>query len=390
MKVLHVVETFAPLGGAELYMHSQISLLENAGVENLVVYWQDHPKTFQDADYPVHFIGENGTVHLPRLQSIIEESQPTIAYLHTVRNPDVIATVCQMKPAVIYMHDFHAVCPGLAKFYRRGQDICTRPYGLGCVAMIYLRRCASARHPRSVYRIMQSPPKYLAAYKAAKSVFVASTYMKNLLIQNGLESDHITILPYFVHMPGGTEPVNEQTEAPQILFVGRLEAEKGLSYLLKALAAVPHPFRLLVAGEGSQQDAYKAQATDLGIADKVDFLGWVSSARMEQIYKQITCLVFPSIWPEPFGMVGIEAYSNSRAVIAFDVGGVSDWLTDGENGYLVPPQDVKRLTERIEKLITNPELATEMGRKGYESVNKTYRAEMHLEKLLNIFKTLQR
>jgi glycosyltransferase involved in cell wall biosynthesis len=253
--------------------------------------------------------------------------------------------------------------------------------------MIYLHRCASARHRLSVYRIMQTTPKYLAAYKDAKKVLVASSYMKKLLVQNGLDARQITILPYFVRMPGRTAPITVGPDGPVLLFAGRLEAEKGLGYLLRSLATVSRPFRLLVAGEGKKEEAYKLLADKLGIADKVDFLGWMSSEQLTQIYEKITCLIFPSIWPEPFGMVGIEAFYNSRPVIAFDVGGVSDWLKDGLNGYLVPPQDEKQLADRIERLLADPDLAAQMGRQGYRQVKETFRDETHLEKLMGIFNT---
>jgi glycosyltransferase involved in cell wall biosynthesis len=228
----------------------------------------------------------------------------------------------------------------------------------------------------------------MEAYQQARKVLVGSNYMKNLLIQNGLDAGHIAILSYFVQMPGKTKPVAAGTEVPKLLFVGRLEAEKGLAYLLRALAGVSRPYRLLVAGEGSRQEGYKRMAEKLGIAGRVDFLGWVPADRMEQIYEQIACLVFPSIWPEPFGMVGLEAFYHSRPVIAFDVGGVSEWLKDGRNGFLVSPRNTDQLAERIETLLADLDLAAHMGVEGYRHLNEHYRDDNHLERLIDIFKSV--
>ncbi|MFZ0544629.1 MAG: glycosyltransferase [Candidatus Promineifilaceae bacterium] len=387
MKIIHVIETFAPLGGAELYTINQVDLLVKAGIENAVIYWNEHPQTFQ-VEYPVFHISEKGQARVSRLETIINAIQPNIIYLHTVRDPIILSAAARYGTAVAYMHDFYPVCPGLAKFYRRGQAICTRPYGLACVPMIYLRRCASARHPLSVYRIMQTPPRYLAAFEQMKVILVASTYMKELLVQNGIGAERISILPYFVHMPGGTTPIPTGEASPKLLFVGRLENEKGLPFLLKALARVSHPYQLLIAGQGSREEAYKALAQKLGVADQVKFLGWVSTEEMKKLYEEVLCLVFPSIWPEPFGMVGIEAFYNSRPVIGFNVGGVSDWLHDGWNGYLVPSQDIDQLANRIERLLEKPDLASQMGKNGYSFANVRYRAEQHLEQLLTIFDSL--
>jgi glycosyltransferase involved in cell wall biosynthesis len=209
--------------------------------------------------------------------------------------------------------------------------------------------------------------------------------MKDLLVQNGLEAEQLTILPYFFHMPGRTTPVPMGDDCPRLLFVGRLEKEKGLAFLLRALARLSRPYRLLVAGEGSRLEEYKALANKLGIAGQVDFLGWLSPEEIKRIYEAVVCLVFPSIWPEPFGMVGIEAFYNSRPVIAFDVGGVSDWLQDGWSGYLVPPQDVAQLAERIDRVLSRPDLASQMGSNGYHFVNDHYGAGKHLEQLLAVF-----
>jgi glycosyltransferase involved in cell wall biosynthesis len=386
LKILHITETFAPLGGAELYMISQIALLEEAGVENVVVYWNEHPQTFPTGNYPVYHVTESEAERPAGIEAIIKEVRPTIIYLHTVRNPAVVAAAARMGTTIAYIHDFEPVCPGLAKFYRRGQRICTRPYGLGCVPMIYLQRCASAKHPLSVYRIMQAPPRYLAAYKQVGKVLVGSSYMKDLLVQNGLEAERITILPYFFHMPGRTTPVPLGVDDPRLLFVGRLEEEKGLAFLLRALARLSRPYRLLVAGEGSGQKGYEALAQKLGIAGQVDFLGWLSPEEIKRVYEKVVCLVFPSIWPEPFGMVGIEAFYNSRPVIAFDVGGVSDWLQDGWNGYLIPPQDVEQLAGCIERLLEKPGLASQMGSNGYRFVEDHYGVEQHLAQLMAVLR----
>ena len=233
---------------------------------------------------------------------------------------------------------------------------------------------------------MQAPPRYLAAYKQVGKVLVGSSYMKDLLVQNGLEAERITILPYFFHMPGRTTPVPLGVDDPRLLFVGRLEEEKGLAFLLRALARLSRPYRLLVAGEGSGQKGYEALAQKLGIAGQVDFLGWLSPEEIKRVYEKVVCLVFPSIWPEPFGMVGIEAFYNSRPVIAFDVGGVSDWLQDGWNGYLIPPQDVEQLAGCIERLLEKPGLASQMGSNGYRFVEDHYGVEQHLAQLMAVLR----
>ena len=89
--------------------------------------------------------------------------------------------------------------------------------------------------------------------------------------------------------------------------------------------------------------------------------------------------------PEPFGKVGVEAMANGRPVVAFNVGGIPDWLMNKYNGFLVPARDVELLSERIARLIKNIDLATQMGMNGRQYVEGKYSSDKHLALLLRIF-----
>ena len=130
---------------------------------------------------------------------------------------------------------------------------------------------------------------------AVARLLVASHYMRDLLAQNGLAAGRITVLPHFAQLPAAPQPVDAPADGPHLLFAGRLEEEKGLPYLLRALARVNRPYRLLVAGDGRHRADYEALAQQLGIAGRVTFLGWLNQTQLEQLYRQVACLVLPSI-----------------------------------------------------------------------------------------------
>ncbi|MEJ2750803.1 MAG: glycosyltransferase [Anaerolineae bacterium] len=285
-----------------------------------------------------------------------------------------------------YVHIFYPVCPGLAKLYRRGDEICTRPYGLGCVPMIYLRRCASARHPRSVARIMGQTKQYLQAYKQLSRVIVASRYMRDLMVQNGLPADRVDILPYFIPTPDGAKLAARSANGkrPRIMFAGRLEYEKGIPYLLQAVRKIKTPHCLLIAGDGSLRSQYRQLADDLGVAGQVEFAQWLAPDELQAAYRDSAVTVMPTIMAEPFGKVGVEAMANGRPVVAFNVGGIPDWLIDGHNGFLVPPRDVDQLAARLEQLLVDTELADELGRNGRAYVEAHYSYDKHLDDLTAI------
>ena len=143
--------------------------------------------------------------------------------------------------------------------------------------------------------------------------------------------------------------------------------------------------RLTIIGDGPFLNELKSQAQQLNIRSAVSFTGWLTPEELEFYYRRCRMVIVSSTWPEPFGMVGIEAMAHSKPVVAFDVGGVTEWLKNGETGFLVKPRDEASLAERINTLLSNPNLAMSMGSKGREAVEKRFTADVHVDRLLSIF-----
>ena len=96
-------------------------------------------------------------------------------------------------------------------------------------------------------------------------------------------------------------------------------------------------------------------------------------------------MIMPSRSPETFGLTGLEAMSYATAVIASEVGGISSWLNDGENGILIPSNNVQKLAEAIKKLAENRNLAIEFGKRGFSDYKEKYIPDFHINKLYEIF-----
>lgn len=386
MKILHLVNTYAPAGGVETYVLKLLPLLRAAGHENALIYRETHPRTPDHEGQPIYHVPQtdDAAADRRRVSQIVARERPSALYLHDVYDPHLIQDVATLAPAVGYVHIFYPVCPGLGKLFHRGDRVCERPYGPGCIPMIYLRRCASARHPASVLRIMQNTGRYLAAYRTLPQILVGSRYMKGLMAQNGIDDERVNILP-----PHFIDDLPDTSAGPHrhLFFAGRLEYEKGLPYLLRAMQFVSPPHQLLVAGDGSRKAEYEEMAQELGVADRVRFLGWLSAEELARHYRQCLVFIMPTLMPEPFGKSGVEALAHGRPVVAFNVGGIPDWLRDGEHGYLAPPRSVEVLAMRINKLLSDPELATQLGENGRCFVADTYAAEKHVAQLVETFKT---
>ncbi len=390
MKILHMVNTYAPIGGIETYVLKLLPLLTGAGHENSLIYRQQHPRTPLHADQPIYHVPvtENPSLDRAQIREITRRIEPSIVFLHDVYDPHVIEDLAEVVPTIGYVHGFTPVCPALSKTFRRGDRICEQAFSLACVFQIYWRRCASARLPSNVYNIMKTTHLRLKGYRSLPQLIVASQYMKDLMIQNGIDPARVGILPpHFLDVSRLPEVTRPGKNNADILFVGRLEFEKGLPYLLQALTMLPKHVRLFVAGDGSLRGQYHAFAVELGLADRVHFVGWQTEADLGALYQRCTVTVVPSIMPEPFGKVGIEAMTHARPIVAFDVGGIPDWLKHGHNGFLVPPRDSERLAQAIETLLADTELAASLGENGRAFAEAHFGAQDHYARLLRFFET---
>lgn len=379
MKIVHVSQFFAPIGGIEQYIFNLLPLLAEQGVENVVAYWDDHPRTMAGGTGRVHRLA------VGEIAAFVAKEGADVVFLHAVRDPDLVVALTGRWQSLAYVHDFHLTCPGLAKyFYRWGTGVCQRPYGLGCVPNIYWHRCATAKNPVSVYRIMKQVGGYLAAHRQLSGLLVASSYMRQLLIQNGLDPGRVHLLPHFTFMPTSPPPFPAGGR-PTLLYVGRLEHEKGLPVLLRALSRLgATDFQLLVAGEGGRRAEYETMVGRLGLTGRVQFLGWLGPAGLAQAYGQAWGVVLPAVWPEPFGMVGIDAFGYARPVVAFNVGGISDWLQDGYNGFLVPPEDEGQLAGQLQTVLTDRDLTAQLGQQARLYAETHHQPQQHIERLLQV------
>lgn len=149
-----------------------------------------------------------------------------------------------------------------------------------------------------------------------------------------------------------------------ILSVGRLEAVKRVDLAIRALARLPGPLRLIVAGTGTQRETFEALATSLGVGHRVEFLGAVDDDTLLSLYSGALAVIFPP-YDEDFGYITLEAFLCRKAVITtLDAGGPNEFVVDGVNGYSCEP-DPAALGDAIARLDADRRLAAQMGDNGY-------------------------
>jgi glycosyltransferase involved in cell wall biosynthesis len=313
--------------------------------------------------------------------SIIQSFRPDVVLLHKVADTGRIAELTRSVPTAHMVHDHDMVCPRKHKYFPLSLAVCNKPAGLSC----YLNLCCVQKATGdSVLPIRiegtSGVKRQLGAAQGVQRFFVGSRYMKRELEINGIAGEKIEIVhpvPAAIRSPEAVA----MSEAPEVLFVGQVIRGKGVDLMLKALSCLKGEWQATIVGEGNHLGACKLLAEQLGISDRISFPGWVAHDQLDEYYRSARLLVVPSRWPEPFGMVGIEAMARGRPVVAFANGGIPDWLDHGHTGFLVPEADLTGMASAIQGLLDDASLAERMGKAGVEHVQNSFSHQVYLDQI---------
>ena len=333
-------------------------------------------------------ISSRDALGVKQLTAVLHDEAPDAIFMCDVRNLRLLSLLKHYGGLVPMSHDNWLTCmrTTTATYFRR--TICTQSCGYRCL----LHGCFLRKNPVGngiIYNNLFQHRALLESYKNIDIHLVISDYMKQRLVQHGFAPDQVDVVRCFTDFqPPITMSVDES--APTVTFIGRIDRYKGVDYLMHALAQLSMPFRCSVIGDGAFLPRCKELSHKLGIADRVDFTGWLARDKLAEHLTTSSMLVVPSISPEAFGLIGLEAMACSKPVVAFDVGGISDWLRDGINGYLVPVKRADLLAQRIDALLRDRRKAIAMGAEGSRIVNTYFSKESHFEHLTSVFELAAR
>jgi glycosyltransferase involved in cell wall biosynthesis len=178
--------------------------------------------------------------------------------------------------------------------------------------------------------------------------------------------------------PGGAR----QTD--RLLFVGRLNKQKGIELLLQAVSRVSRPIHLDVVGDGEDREKLQELAGALGIADRVRWHGALPQPRLADFYRGATALVVPSV-EEGLGLVAVEAQLCETPVIAFDSGGLPDIVQHDRTGILVTNIDATALAAAITSLLDRPDRGAALGAAGRLHALATFAPESVAKRYTDVY-----
>lgn len=389
MKIFHANIGLAG-GGLERYLLQLFRELDLRGHQNVLLYGEKYKGVVEQTKAKTIFIEHITNAYcrdpeekLKLVKGIIEQENPDLVLIHQVLNPYLVDLLTWMRPSIRFVHGFKLICPDGRKMLKAKGMICPFPLGYRCQSRAYSSRCMP-RNPFVGLPQIRRSRKMTRLHKKRSRMIVASEFMKSILLYNGFEEQRIEYIPLFTY-PHEPEVSVLSAGEPIILGLGRIVAEKGMDYLIRAFTKISHRAKLIVLGEGPALESLKHLAQELELSDRVSFPGWLPHDKLAAFYRQCAVVVVPSTAPESFGLVGIEAMSFGKPVVAFDVGGISEWLQHGETGFLLPPRDEDSLREKMSLLIERPDLVEQMGRKARKAALEKFSPERHLARLLSVF-----
>jgi glycosyltransferase involved in cell wall biosynthesis len=202
-----------------------------------------------------------------------------------------------------------------------------------------------------------------------------------------------TSAPQVAPMPVATDlfspSSNGGRQRDRLLFVGRLNAQKGIELLIRALAVATSRPSLDVVGDGPDAERLKQLAGELEVADRIRWIGALPQQQLTEYYRSATALVVPSV-NEGLGLVAVEAQLCETPVIAFDSGGLSDVVSNQRTGILVDDISASALASAIDALLASPDRGAALGAAGRLHALATFAPESVARRYATIYKSLGR
>ncbi len=319
--------------GENSVVDDEIRLLRGAGVEVL-------PLIADSDDIPgLSLRGKLGVAAGPvvnltgvaRMRRMLEVHQPDLVHVHNVfplLSPWIVRTAHDAGvPVVQTVHNFRQDC--VAGTYFRDGQVCTDCKGRRVAMPALVHGCYRSSRAQTVPMVI-GRSIHRSTWLSVERYLVLTDFHAAFLESLGVPADRIVIRPTSATDPGaGTTPGRD------VLFVGRLDHEKGVELILDAWAARPADGRrLVVAGDGPLSSHVAARAA---AGDSIDFVGRLEPDGVSAAMRAAGVVALPSVWLEGLPRVAVEAMAHGRPIMAVDHGGLAT-VVDRETGWLLPPQ----------------------------------------------------
>lgn len=382
MRILLVNKFHYRKGGAETYYLTVGSELERMGHEvayfsmrhpdNLPCRWDKYfvtQREYNNVKSPLKAARDGmALIYSPEakrsFQALCEEFRPDVVHLNNVHRQITLSILDapylrENKVPVFYTaHDYVTVCPGYLMLDGGGR-VCDACLEDGRYRHCIERCCVKGSRAKSALAAMEA--SFNRAHKSNRRidrVIAPSRFMCSKLIEGGWPEDKVVFLQNFADDAILDRAANAGADAtdrenPYLLFFGRLSVEKGVDTLLRAfdaaLPSLPQDMRLVVVGDGPDAADFKALASSLGCASRIEFAGYQTGGALQAYVERASLAIASSRWRENMPYSIVEAFAAGTPVVGTDIGGIPELVDEGKTGFICDPGDVQSIADAISR-----------------------------------------
>ncbi|MFZ5516460.1 MAG: glycosyltransferase family 4 protein [Candidatus Zhuqueibacterota bacterium] len=409
MKILMVNKFYYIMGGSERYYFELTKILEAHGHEVIPFAMKD-PKNFK-TEYEEYFVDNiefnlgsawekvknSGRITAriiyslqarKRIESLIEKTRPDIAHLHMIDHqisPSILHSLKKYNiPVILTAHQSKVICPNYRMFNWNTMQNCEK-----CLDGHYYHPIIEKCHKNSrmaglLIAVETYLHKMMRIYEDNVDIFhVPSKFFQQKFTQAGIDPRKIEQLYYTIQIDQ-YKPHYENED--YYVYFGRLEEAKGLMTLLKAAEKVKKS-QLYIIGKGDHRAELEQFVAAKNITN-VKFLGARYGEELKDLISKSKFIVVPSECYDNSPLVVYEAYAMGKPVIGSIMGGIPELIDNRETGLLFQAGDSDELADRIDFLLSYPQLLNEYGRNARTKAEREFSPEVHYQKILTKYQRL--
>ena len=371
MKLLIYAHRWAPeTGGVET-----ITAALARGISTNLTGWQVTLATrtpagaMNDGDLPFRVVRQPGTAALARMVKAAD-----LVHLAGPALLPLILSIVFRKPVVIEHHGFQSICPNGQLLLASTRVPCPGHFMAG--RHVEFLKCNRGEGALASFRLwaLTFLRRWLSARATAN--IVPTAWLGTLLRLPRMVTVHHGLVQ--IEGPPAKRSEDRATgdrPSPTITFAfnGRLVTTKGAQILLEAARQLKSrglPFQLCLLGDGADRPRLEALAGEYGLQETGRFLGYLSGSSLEAALQAADAILMPSLGGEVFGLVALENMMRGKLVVVSDIGALAEVV--GDAGLTCPTGDVDAWASCMERLIRNPDLCSELGRRARERAEKYF------------------
>lgn len=391
MKPLHIVmlhNRYQFAGGEDASTAADVALLREFGHQvSLIEIHNDQIKAFSRLDKLGLFFTTAWNPKMYRqLRSQLQSLRPDLLHVQNffpLFSPAVHAAARSLGiPTIQHLHNFRLGC--LNSYLLRGNQICEACVGRNPWRGV-VHRCYRQSLPASlaVWGMLTFNRWRQTWQREVDAFIVPSQFAAHKLTEIGVPRDRLQVKFSAIADPGSvSQPL---PAVPTFLFVGRLSPEKGAMTLLQAWAALAQPsWQLAIVGTGPQEIELKQFVANQHLAN-VQFHGQRSPEQVISLMRSATAIAIPSQCYETFGRIVVEAFACSRAVLASNLGALSELVQSEQTGFLLPHDQIDAWVERLRWSGEHPTAIATLGNAARQAYEQCYSPAATYQQLIEVY-----